>query len=164
MSDTMAEEKGEYTLVYAVASNMDRLRQSINALRQLHDRGMDGNGAFINLIAQLSSLVSFSILLWKNLRSPLNWSELPRRLSRKRQQPLVAPKISRRLRRLLRNSTTRPSRTSSILFRPLTRPSVRLIKCSSTFRSLSRVCYLTSASATRTLPPVRGTLQVPALC
>lgn len=58
MSDTVTQEKGEYALVYAVASNMDRLRQSINALRQLHDRWKDGNGVFINLIAQLTALKS----------------------------------------------------------------------------------------------------------
>lgn len=58
MSDTVAEEKGEYALIYAVASNMDRLRQSINALRQIHDRWKDGNGVFINLIAQLTALKS----------------------------------------------------------------------------------------------------------
>ncbi|KAH7135564.1 guanine nucleotide-binding protein-like protein alpha-3 subunit [Dendryphion nanum] len=58
MSDNTVDEKGGYVLMNAIASNMDRLRQSINALRQLHDRWKDGNGTFINLIAQLTALKS----------------------------------------------------------------------------------------------------------
>lgn len=58
MSDTMADDKRVFALMNAVGSNMDRLRQCIDSLRQLHDRWKDGNGTFINLIAQLSALKS----------------------------------------------------------------------------------------------------------
>jgi guanine nucleotide-binding protein subunit alpha len=58
MSDTMADDKRVFALMSAVGTNMDRLRQSIDGLRQLHDRWKDGNGTFINLIAQLSALKS----------------------------------------------------------------------------------------------------------
>ncbi|KAF2258157.1 guanine nucleotide-binding protein-like protein alpha-3 subunit [Lojkania enalia] len=54
----MADDKRIYALMATVGSNMDRLRQAINALRQLHDRWKDSNGTFINLIAQLTSLKS----------------------------------------------------------------------------------------------------------
>ncbi|KAF2020704.1 guanine nucleotide-binding protein-like protein alpha-3 subunit [Aaosphaeria arxii CBS 175.79] len=52
----MADEKSVYALTSAVATNMDRLRASINELRQLHDRWKDENGTSINLIAQITSL------------------------------------------------------------------------------------------------------------
>ncbi|KAF2471825.1 guanine nucleotide-binding protein-like protein alpha-3 subunit [Lindgomyces ingoldianus] len=58
MSATMADDKRVFGLMNAVATNIDRLRQSISALRQLHDRWKDGNGTFINLIAQLTALKS----------------------------------------------------------------------------------------------------------
>jgi len=54
----MAADKRVMSTITAVASNIDRLRQSINSLRQLHDRWKDGNGTFINLIAQLTALKS----------------------------------------------------------------------------------------------------------
>lgn len=57
-SDSVADDKRAFALMSAVGSNMDRLRQSINSLRQLHDRWKDGNGTFINLIAQLTALKS----------------------------------------------------------------------------------------------------------
>ncbi|KAF2656343.1 guanine nucleotide-binding protein alpha-3 subunit [Lophiostoma macrostomum CBS 122681] len=58
MSDPMVNDKRAFALMNAIDTNMDRLRQSINALRQLHDRWKDGNGTFINLIAQLTALKS----------------------------------------------------------------------------------------------------------
>ena len=58
MADTMSNDKRAFALMNAVETNMDRLRQSIDALRQLHDRWADGNGTFINLIAQLTALKS----------------------------------------------------------------------------------------------------------
>jgi len=42
----------------AVTANLDRLRNSIDALRQLHDRWRDSSGTSINLIAQLTALKS----------------------------------------------------------------------------------------------------------
>jgi guanine nucleotide-binding protein subunit alpha len=47
-----------YTLVSTVGTNIDRLRQAVNALRQLHDRLEDDNNTCINLIAQLTALKS----------------------------------------------------------------------------------------------------------
>jgi guanine nucleotide-binding protein G(i) subunit alpha len=58
MADTVANDKRVFALLTSVGTNMDRLRQSINALRQLHDRWKDPNGVFINLIAQLTALKS----------------------------------------------------------------------------------------------------------
>ncbi|ORY14630.1 G-protein alpha subunit-domain-containing protein [Clohesyomyces aquaticus] len=59
MSDLMmADDKRVFGLMNAVTTNIERLRQSISALRQLHDRWKDGNGTFINLIAQLTALKS----------------------------------------------------------------------------------------------------------
>ncbi|PSN60932.1 P-loop containing nucleoside triphosphate hydrolase protein [Corynespora cassiicola Philippines] len=58
MADGMVDDKRLHALVSAVASNMDRLRQTINALRQLHDRWRDSSGTSINLIAQLTALKS----------------------------------------------------------------------------------------------------------
>ncbi|KAF2178294.1 hypothetical protein K469DRAFT_642978 [Zopfia rhizophila CBS 207.26] len=54
----MADDKTVLGLMSVVASNIDRLRQSISSLRQLHDRWKDGNSTFINLIAQLTALKS----------------------------------------------------------------------------------------------------------
>lgn len=54
----MADDKKAFSLMFAVSSNIDRLRQSIDALRELHDRWKDTSGTFINLIAQLSALKS----------------------------------------------------------------------------------------------------------
>lgn len=57
MSDVATvDSKRVYSLMSAVADNMDRLRSSIDALRQLHERWLDGNNTIINLIAQLSAL------------------------------------------------------------------------------------------------------------
>ncbi|KAL1591716.1 hypothetical protein SLS60_011715 [Paraconiothyrium brasiliense] len=57
MSDTTnGDHKRAFSLMSAVAANLDRLRSSIDGLRQLHDRWPDGSGTIINLIAQLSSL------------------------------------------------------------------------------------------------------------
>ncbi|KAF1997408.1 guanine nucleotide-binding protein-like protein alpha-3 subunit [Amniculicola lignicola CBS 123094] len=52
------DSKRVFALMATVNTNMDRLRQSINELRQLHDRWKDPNGTFINLIAQLTALKS----------------------------------------------------------------------------------------------------------
>lgn len=54
----MADDKKVFVLVSAVSTNMDRLRQSIDHLRHLHDRWKDNSGTFINLIAQLTALKS----------------------------------------------------------------------------------------------------------
>lgn len=54
----MADDKRAFSLMHAVSSNIDRLRQSIDALRELHERWKDTSGTFINLIAQLSALKS----------------------------------------------------------------------------------------------------------
>lgn len=54
----MEDHKRVFALVGTVGTNMDRLRQSIDALRQLHDRWKDTSGTFINLIAQLTALKS----------------------------------------------------------------------------------------------------------
>ncbi|KAF2734262.1 G-alpha-domain-containing protein [Polyplosphaeria fusca] len=51
-------DKQAFSLMASVAANMERLRQSINDLRQLYDRRKDGSGTFINLIAQLTALKS----------------------------------------------------------------------------------------------------------
>lgn len=57
MADTApVDSKRVYALMSAVSSNLDRLRFSIDALRQLHERWQDGNTTIINLIAQLSAL------------------------------------------------------------------------------------------------------------
>lgn len=66
MSDTIADDKRAFALMSVIGINMDRLRQSINGLRQLHDRWKDSNGTFINLIAQLTALKS-------NLGEMLDW-------------------------------------------------------------------------------------------
>ena len=50
------DSKRVFALMSAVSSNLDRLRSSIDALRQLHERWRDGNTTIINLIAQLSAL------------------------------------------------------------------------------------------------------------
>lgn len=56
--ETMEDHKRVFALVSTVGTNMDRLRQTIDALRQLHDRWKDTSGTFINLIAQLTALKS----------------------------------------------------------------------------------------------------------
>lgn len=58
MSYPMADDKRVLALASTVGSNMDRLRQSIDALRHLHDGWRDSSSAFINLIAQLAALKS----------------------------------------------------------------------------------------------------------
>ncbi|KAF1977471.1 guanine nucleotide-binding protein-like protein alpha-3 subunit [Bimuria novae-zelandiae CBS 107.79] len=50
------DNKRVFGLMSAVSANLDRLRTSIDALRQLHDQWQDGNGTIINMIAQLSAL------------------------------------------------------------------------------------------------------------
>jgi guanine nucleotide-binding protein G(i) subunit alpha len=52
------DDKQAFALMATVASNMERLRQSINDLRQLYDLRKDSSGTFINLIAQLTALKS----------------------------------------------------------------------------------------------------------
>lgn len=59
-------EKRVYELVTTVGTNIDRLRQGINALRQLHDRWTGPNETAINLIAQLTAFRS-------NLDSVHDW-------------------------------------------------------------------------------------------
>lgn len=51
-------EKKVYELISTVGTNIDRLRQGINALRQLHDRWTGCSETSINLIAQLTALRS----------------------------------------------------------------------------------------------------------
>lgn len=51
-------EKRVYELISIVGTNIERLRQGINALRQLHDRWTGRNETVINLIAQLTALRS----------------------------------------------------------------------------------------------------------
>ncbi|KAF9700762.1 hypothetical protein EKO04_001489 [Ascochyta lentis] len=51
-------EKRVYELISTVGTNIERLRQGINALRQLHDRWTGSNETAINLIAQLTALRS----------------------------------------------------------------------------------------------------------
>jgi guanine nucleotide-binding protein G(i) subunit alpha len=58
MPDSPQEEKRVYALTGAVGANINRLRQDIDRLRQIHDRWKDSNGTSINLIAQLTSLKS----------------------------------------------------------------------------------------------------------
>ena len=58
MADDDDDDKRVFALASAIGANMDRLRLSIDALRQLHDRWKDGSGVFINLIAQLTALKS----------------------------------------------------------------------------------------------------------
>jgi guanine nucleotide-binding protein subunit alpha len=55
---TVAEDKRAASLMQALKTTIDRLRQSISSLRELHDRWQDPKGTFINLIAQLTSLKS----------------------------------------------------------------------------------------------------------
>ncbi|KAF2274726.1 uncharacterized protein EI97DRAFT_434951 [Westerdykella ornata] len=52
------DEKRVFALSSAISSNLIRLRQSIDGLRQLHDQWKDSNASFINLIAQLTALKS----------------------------------------------------------------------------------------------------------
>ena len=66
MADASPDEKRVYTLISAVGSNLDRLRYSIDGLRQIHDRWKGSNGTSINLIAQLTALRS-------NLGSMQDW-------------------------------------------------------------------------------------------
>ncbi|KAF2750028.1 guanine nucleotide-binding protein-like protein alpha-3 subunit [Sporormia fimetaria CBS 119925] len=54
----MSDDKRVFALLNTVANYTDRLRQSIDGLRQLHDRLKDSQEAFINLIAQLTALKS----------------------------------------------------------------------------------------------------------
>ena len=58
MSDVPVDDKKALGLMSAVTGNMDRLRRSIDALRQLHDRWKDSSATSINLIAQLTALKS----------------------------------------------------------------------------------------------------------
>lgn len=58
MEDAQPNEKVVYALQSAVATNMKRLRDSIDGLRQIHNRLKDNNGTSINLIAQLTALKS----------------------------------------------------------------------------------------------------------
>jgi guanine nucleotide-binding protein G(i) subunit alpha len=51
-------EKVVYALLSAVETNMNRLRHSIDGLRQIHNRWRDEDGTSINLIAQLTALKS----------------------------------------------------------------------------------------------------------
>ena len=44
MSDAVVDDKRSYRLMNAVTTNMERLRHSIDALRQLHDRWQDSTG------------------------------------------------------------------------------------------------------------------------
>jgi|TARA_R110002003_G_scaffold70_5_gene6332 guanine nucleotide-binding protein subunit alpha len=66
MADSPPDEKAVYALIAAVASNMNRLRQGIDGLRQIHNRWKGNNGTSINLIAQLTALKS-------NLGSMHDW-------------------------------------------------------------------------------------------
>ncbi|KAF2116362.1 G-protein alpha subunit-domain-containing protein [Lophiotrema nucula] len=58
MESKVADDKKAFALMATVNANIERLRQSIDALRQLHDRWKDSSGTFINLIAQLTALKS----------------------------------------------------------------------------------------------------------
>ncbi|KAH6084800.1 hypothetical protein HBI67_015470 [Parastagonospora nodorum] len=58
MGDAQPNEKVVYALQSAVATNMKRLRDSIDGLRQIHNRLKDNNGNSINLIAQSTALKS----------------------------------------------------------------------------------------------------------
>ncbi|KAJ4313001.1 hypothetical protein N0V94_007170 [Neodidymelliopsis sp. IMI 364377] len=58
MAGAPPNEKKVYELISTVGTNIDRLRQGINALRQLHDRWTGCNETSINLIAQLTALRS----------------------------------------------------------------------------------------------------------
>jgi guanine nucleotide-binding protein G(i) subunit alpha len=57
MANALPDDK-VYLLISTVGTNVDRLRQGINALRQLHDRWEHGGDTCINLIAQLAALKS----------------------------------------------------------------------------------------------------------
>ncbi|PVH94322.1 guanine nucleotide-binding protein-like protein alpha-3 subunit [Periconia macrospinosa] len=56
MSDTPVDDKRALSLVSAVTMTIDRLRHSIDSMRQLHDQWKDTSGTSINLIAQLTAL------------------------------------------------------------------------------------------------------------
>ncbi|KAF2130309.1 guanine nucleotide-binding protein-like protein alpha-3 subunit [Dothidotthia symphoricarpi CBS 119687] len=58
MTNALLDGKKVHALISAVGANRDRLRQSIDGLRQLHDRWQDHNDTSINLIAQLAALKS----------------------------------------------------------------------------------------------------------
>lgn len=58
MVESQSDEKVVYALQSAVATNMKRLRDSNDGLRQIHNRWKDNNGISINLIAQLTALKS----------------------------------------------------------------------------------------------------------
>lgn len=55
-SATAADGKRVLALTSDVANNLERLRNSINALREIHDQWRDNSGITINLIAQLAAL------------------------------------------------------------------------------------------------------------
>jgi guanine nucleotide-binding protein G(i) subunit alpha len=58
MVDSQPDEKVVYALLGAVTTNMNRLRQGIDGLRQIHNHWKDNDGISINLIAQLTALKS----------------------------------------------------------------------------------------------------------
>jgi guanine nucleotide-binding protein G(i) subunit alpha len=58
MADSQPDEKVVYALLGAVTTNMNRLRQGIDGLRQIHNHWKDNDGISINLIAQLTALKS----------------------------------------------------------------------------------------------------------
>lgn len=58
MADSPLNEKQVHALAGAVAGNIKRLRQSIDELRQIHNRWKGSDETSINLIAQLTGLKS----------------------------------------------------------------------------------------------------------
>lgn len=58
MADSQPDEKIVYALLGSVATNVDRLRHAINALRQIHNHWKGHSEISMNLIAQLTALKS----------------------------------------------------------------------------------------------------------
>lgn len=58
MAAAQPDEKAVYALLERVGSNLTRLRQGIDGLRQIHNRWKGNDGPSINLIAQLTALKS----------------------------------------------------------------------------------------------------------
>lgn len=56
MSDPPGDDKRALSLVSTVTTAIDRLRRTIDSMRQLHDQWKDSSGTSINLIAQLTAL------------------------------------------------------------------------------------------------------------
>lgn len=56
MSDTPVDDKRALSLANTITLTVNRLRNTIDSMRQLHDQWKDSSGTSINLIAQMTAL------------------------------------------------------------------------------------------------------------